>query len=123
MKRLRHAYSNRQVENVCESVIFVVKRMEQLYPEKIVSDHIDTTQLLAPTYYQLGRCYLDQDKLPAARRAFLESLRLKVSSAALAFWAISLTGLATIHLLRRMKDVVVGRTSIQDLKSKQTEVE
>jgi len=123
MKRLRHAYSNRQVENVCESVIFVVKRMEQLYPEKIVSDHIDTTQLLAPTYYQLGRCYLDQDKLPAARRAFWESLRLKASSAALAFWVISLTGLATIHLLRRMKDIVVGRTSIQDLKSKQTEVE
>lgn len=123
MKRLRHEYSPRQVENVYESVIFVVTRMEKLYPEQIESDHIDTARLLAPTYYQLGRCYLDQDKLSASRRAFWKSFRMKASGAAFAFWAITLTGLATIHLLRRIKDVAIRQTSIPNLKVKQTEVE
>ncbi|MGH8550017.1 MAG: glycosyltransferase [Methylococcales bacterium] len=113
MKRLRHGYSHSQVENVCESVIFVVRRMQQLYPEQFVSEHIDTARLLAPTYYQLGRCYLDQDKLRAARRAFWESLRLRLSRSALGFWAVTLTGLITIRLLRRLKKIAVGRPVCQ----------
>lgn len=113
MKRLRHGYSHRQLENVCESVIFVVNRMEQLYPEKIVSDHIDTAQLLAPTYYQLGRCFLDQDKLSEARRAFWASVQLRVSRSALSFWAVTLTGLVTIRILRRLKKLAVSPPACQ----------
>lgn len=113
MKRLRHGYSPRQVENVNESIIFVVKRMERLYPEQIESDHIDTARLLAPTYYQLGRCYLDQDKLPEARRALWESVQLRLSGSALGFWAVTLTGLGTIRILRRLKNIAVGRPVCQ----------
>ncbi len=116
MKRLRHGYSHRQVEAVNESIIFVVKRMERLYPEQIASNHIDTARLLAPTYYQLGRCYLDQDKLPAARRAFLASVQLRLSGSALSFWAVTLTGLVTIRMLRRLKKIAVGQPVCQTSK-------
>jgi len=110
MKRLRHGYSHSELENVCESVIFVVKRMQQLHPEQFVSHHIDANALLAPTYYQLGRCYLDQDKLPEARRVFWESLRLRLSGSVLGFWAVTLTGLGTIRILRRLKKIASGRS-------------
>lgn len=113
MKRLRHGYSHSQLENVCESVIFVVRRMQQLHPEQFRSHHIDTNALLAPTYYQLGRCYLDQDKLPAARRAFWASAQLRLSGSALSFWAVTLTGLVTIRMLRRLKKIAVGRPVCQ----------
>ena len=103
VKRRIHAYSPKQVEAIKESIIYVVRKMEKDFPDRIVKEEINTRMILGPLYYSLGRTYFDADKFGKAREAFRLSLRNGLSLNAALFWCVTLTGARFVNLLRCCK--------------------
>ena len=106
VKRRVHGYSLKQVVSVQESIIHVVKKIENAYPEDITREGVDTKKILSPLYYKLGRIYLDADDFAQANLAFRSSVLCHYSWNAFLYLCATLTGAGVIHLLRRLKHCI-----------------
>jgi glycosyltransferase involved in cell wall biosynthesis len=103
VRRRMHPYSTRALESIFLSIIEVVNKMENLYPERIKREKINTRVIKGQRYYFLGRVYLDDNNLSHAREAFVSSLRHAFSVKALLFLILTLGGGRWINILRRYK--------------------
>jgi len=103
VKRRVHGYSPKQVVSVQESIIHVVKKIEQAYPEDITREGVNTKKILSPLYYKLGRIYLDTDDFAQANLAFRSSVLCHYSWNAFLYLCVTLMGVRVMRLLRRLK--------------------
>jgi hypothetical protein len=101
--RVEHSDNLSMQPSQAASVLAVMQKMQDTYPELVAASGLDMEALTARVLFEKGYRYFDRYDFPRARADFLASLRLRFTPRAASLYVATLLGVPVVTGLRRLK--------------------